>query len=329
MRAVVVGAGAVGVRAARQLLFLGTVDALGIVEPRQARLEAVVASLGEPATPVASPAGADVVLLTGPRGQREQAEAALDAGASVVSVSDDVDDVRDLLALDAEAIERNLHVVVGAGFSPGLSCLLAAHAARSFEAVEEIHVAKVSTGGPACARQHHVALQGPAIEAGAGTWRRHRGSSGRALIWFPDPVCGVDCYRAALAEPLLLAPAFPAADRITARVGANRRDRVTAHLPMLRRPHPEGALGAVRVEVRGRHGEVRSDRVLGAVDRPAVAAGAVAALAARWAVDGRLARTGAGGLAAMVDPGPFLAALADRGVRAAVFEGAGASANQA
>jgi hypothetical protein len=329
MRAVVVGAGAVGVRAARQLLFLGTVDGLGVVEPRQARLEAVVASLGEPATPVASPAGADVVLLTGPRGHREQAEAALDAGASVVSVSDDVDDVRDLLALDAEAIERNLHVVVGAGFSPGLSCLLAAHASRSFEAVEEIHVAKVGTGGPACARQHHVALQGPAIEAGAGTWRRHRGSSGRALIWFPDPVCGVDCYRAALAEPLLLAPAFPAADRITARVGANRRDRVTAHLPMLRRPHPEGALGAVRVEVRGRHGEVRSDRVLGAVDRPAVAAGAVAALAARWAVDGRLSRTGAGGLAALADPGPFLAALADRGVKAAVFEGAGASANQA
>jgi hypothetical protein len=85
----------------------------------------------------------------------------------------------------------------------------------------------------------------------------------------------------------------------------------------------------VRVEVRGRHGEVRSDRVLGAVDRPAVAAGAVAALAARWVVDGRLTRTGAGGLASLVDPGPFLAALAERGVKAAVFEGAGASANQA
>jgi hypothetical protein len=329
MRAVVVGAGAVGVRAARQLLFLGAVDELGIVEPRQARLEAVVASLGEPARPVVSPTNADVVLLAGPRGHREYAEGALDAGASVVSVSDDIDDVRDLLALDAEAVERGLHVVVGAGFSPGLSCLLAAHAARSFEAVEEIHVAKVGTGGPACARQHHLALQGPAVEAGAGTWRQHRGSSGRALVWFPDPVCGVDCYRAALPEPVALAPAFPDAERITARVGANRRDRATAHLPMLRRPHPEGELGAVRVEVRGRHGDVRSDRVLGAVDRPAVAAGAVAALAARWAVDGRLTRTGAGGLASLVDPGPFLAALADRGVKAAVFEGAGASANQA
>jgi len=332
VRVVVVGAGAVGVRAARQLLFLGAVDSLAVVEPKRARLDAVVESLGQPA--VAAPdvataaAGADVVILAGPRGHRAAAEAALDHGASVVSVSDDVDDVRDLLALDAEAVERGAHVVVGAGFSPGLSCLLAALAARSFEHVEEIHVAKVGAGGPACARQHHVALQGPAVESAGGVWPRRRGGSGRALIWFPDPVCGVDCYRAALPEPLVLTPAFPGIERVTARVGANRRDRLTAHLPMLRRPHPEGSLGAVRVEVRGRQGQVRSDRVLGAVDRPAVAAGAVAALAARWVVDGRLTGTGAGGLASLADPGPFLAALAGRGVKAAIFEGAGASANQ-
>ena len=54
----------------------------------------------------------------------------------------------------------------------------------------------------------------------------------------------------------------------------------------------------------------------------------VLALAARWVVDGRMSWTGAGGLASLVDPGPFLAALADRGVKAAIFEGAGASANQ-
>ena len=333
MRAVVVGAGAVGVRAARQLLFLGAVESLVMVEPKQARLDAVVESLGAPATAATdlAPAagGVDVVLLAGPRGHLAAAQAALDAGASVVSVSDDVDDVRDLLTLDAEAVERGLHVVVGAGFSPGMSCLLAALAARTFEHVQEIHVAKVGAGGPACANQHHVALQGPAVEAGAGTWQRRRGGSGRALIWFPDPVGGVDCYRAALSEPLLLGPAFPSAGRVTARVGANRRDRLTAHLPMLRRPHPEGSLGAVRVEMRGRQGQATNDRVLGAVDRPAVAAGAVLALAARWAVDGRLVRTGAGGLASMADPGPFLAALADRGVKAAIFEGAGASANQA
>jgi hypothetical protein len=333
VRAAVVGAGAVGVRAARQLLFLGEVDSLAVFEPKAGRLDAVVASLGDPARAASGVTDAvedaQVVILAGPRGHRVAAEAALDAGASVVSVSDDVDDVRALLELDAEAAELGRHVVVGAGFSPGLSCLLAAHAARSFEEVEEVHVAKVGTGGPACAHQHHVALQGPAIQFANGTWQRRRGQSGRSLIWFPDPVCGVDCYYASLPEPLLLEGAFPKADRLTARVGANRRDRLTAHLPMLRRPHPEGALGALRVEVRGRQGQVRGDRVFGAIDRPAVAAGAVAALAARWAVDGRLARAGAGGLATLADPGPFLAALADRGVKAAVFEGSGASANQA
>ena len=64
--------------------------------------------------------------------------------------------------------------------------------------------------------------------------------------------------------------------------------------------------------------------MVGAIDRPAVAAGAVAALAARWAADGRLSRPGAAGLASLVEPGPFLAVLAERGVKVAVFEGAAA-----
>jgi hypothetical protein len=90
---------------------------------------------------------------------------------------------------------------------------------------------------------------------------------------------------------------------------------------MLRRPHPEGAIGALRVEVRGRRGSARDEYVLGAIDRPAVAAGAVAGLSVGWIGDGRLRRYGAGGLAELADPTPFLASLAERGVKAAVFEG--------
>jgi hypothetical protein len=56
------------------------------------------------------------------------------------------------------------------------------------------------------------------------------------------------------------------------------------------------------------------------MDRPAVAAGAVAALTATWATQDRLARTGAAGLAELVDPVPFLSELRRRGVRAAVFQ---------
>jgi hypothetical protein len=329
VRAAVVGLGAVGARAARQLLSLGPLDELVVVDADGAKAAAGAATLGQPA--VAGAVGevppsigpGDVVVLAHPGVHHDLARTALARGAHLVSVADGVDEVQALLALDGEARTREAHLVVGAGFSPGLSCVLAALAARSFEQVTEIHVAKVGTGGPACARQHHRALGGPGLDWRDGEWERRRGGSGRELCWFPDPVLAVDCYRAALPEALLLAPAFPAAARVTARMGATRRDRLTARLPMLRRPHPEGGLGALRVEVRGVQGRALDDRVLGVVDRPAVAAGTVAALAARWALDRRLGRPGAAGLAALVDPGSFLATLADRGVKVAVFEGAG------
>jgi hypothetical protein len=332
VRIVVVGVGAVGSRAARQLL---AADDLALVDVNRARMDAVAASLGRPAHAAPwSPAtfdGADVAVLcheSAPGAHRAAAEAALERGAHVVSVSDSLEDVMALLALDAEARERGLSVVVGGGFSPGLSCLLARHAASEFSSVTEVHVAKTGTGGPACARQHHAALAGEAADWREGAWVRRRAGSGRELCWFPDPVGGLDCYRAALPEAVLLRPAFAelcggsSPGRITARVSASRRDRVSARLPMLRRPHAEGGIGAIRVEVRGRRGAATDALVLGAIDKPAVAAGAVVAVAARWAASGRLARAGAGGLAELVpEPVAFLRELAERGVRAAVFEG--------
>ena len=77
----------------------------------------------------------------------------------------------------------------------------------------------------------------------------------------------------------------------------------------------------MRVEVRGRSNGRGSVLIYGAMDRPAVAAGAVAAVASRFIVNGALRRFGAAGLAESVDSLEFLAELARRGVRAAVFEG--------
>lgn len=326
MRVLLLGAGAVGGRAARQLASVDGVEALVVADRDRARVAAVTASLGAPSIggewSDAALDLADVVVLATGGEHRRWAEQALEHGTHVVSVSDAMGDVRDLLTLDAEARERDLSVVVGAGFSPGLTCVLARHAAVGFDAVDELHVAKVGTAGPACARQHHDALAAAALDWRDGAWVSRRGGSGRELCWFPDPIGPADCYRAALPDALLLAPAFPGVGRVTARVGATRRDRFTARLPMLRPPHPEGLVGAVRVEVRGRRGSARDVRVLGALDRPGVAAGAVAALAAQWAVGGELARPGAAGLAELVgEPVPFLGELARRGVRAAAFEG--------
>jgi saccharopine dehydrogenase-like NADP-dependent oxidoreductase len=323
VRALVIGAGAVGARAVRQLVESPDVDEVVVADTDAAREEAIVASSGDKAVPGAADSAADAVLIAAPCGAHAAlARRHLEAGRPVVSTSDSITDARALLDLDGLARASGVPLVVGAAFSPGYSCVLARHAATSFTTVTEIHVARTGTGGPACARQNHDALTGESIDWRDGDWQHRTAGSGRELCWFPDPIGPEDCYRAQLPDPLLLVPGFPGVDRVTARLSATRRDRLSAHLPMFRKPHPEGLVGATRVEVRGVRDGVTDALVLGALDRPAVATGATAAVALRWAQAGRLP-VGASGLVAVDDPVAFLAELVVVGVKAAVFEGSG------
>ncbi|MGH9266693.1 MAG: Gfo/Idh/MocA family oxidoreductase, partial [Acidimicrobiales bacterium] len=271
MRVAIVGAGAVGLRVARHLSDAPGMERLAITDTDAGRAGAVAASIGSPAGAAALLPnlfnGSDVAVLCGPSGggeHRRWAEAALEAGAHVVSVADGIDDVRALLELDLEARERNLAVVTGAGFSPGLSCVLASHAGTELTAVDEVHVAKAGTGGPACARQHRQAQRTGASEWRDGAWIRRRSGSGRKLCWFPEPVGGRDCYRAGVADGLVLVPAFPGVSRVSARVAASHRERLASRVGVEPRPAASwlglvkaantDRLGAVRVEVRGRVG---------------------------------------------------------------------------
>jgi hypothetical protein len=334
VRVAVVGAGAVGARAARQLVSVDGIERILVASPSVTRREQVAEAIGPVAIPIdanldtISSGGCDAAVIAAPAGSHGAiARHLLGADMHVVSVSDAVTDVEALLDLDSEARERGRAVIAGAGFAPGLSCALARHLAGLFAEVTEIHVAKVGTGGPACARARRRALVGPAVEWRDGAWIEHGAGSGRALCWFPDPIGGRDCFRAALPDPLLLAPAFPRVERVSARVAATLGERAIARVPDLRRSRPRspamGDLGAIRVEVRGRTSEGgRGVRVYGALDRPGVAAGAVAAVACGAATAGRLERWGAGGVAELVDPRAMLEELARRGVKAAVFEGA-------
>ncbi len=195
--------------------------------------------------------GASIAILALPSPHQWLAAELVQRGVGVVSVSDDVDDVRALFDLDDHARNFGVPLVIGAGMSPGLSGLIARFLAVQLASVDEIHIALHGTAGPACARQQHRALSGRSIGLHDAVWTTRPAGSGRELCWFPEPVGAYDCYRAELASPLLLGAAFPDASRVSARVSANRRDRLTARLPMLSPPHREGGVGAIRVEVRG------------------------------------------------------------------------------
>lgn len=334
MRVAVVGAGAVGSRVARLCLSAG--HDVTVVEERPKVAREVVKSLGDEVKAVVLPLiwsdarkqryeetarEADTVILAGGKDHESLAKVALESGANVVSVSDDVDTVLALLRLDDAARKNKRVLVAGAGFSPGLSCVLAVHARGMLDSVEEILVSKLGTGGPECARQHHRALRSPSLNYVNGGWDHVPGGSGRELNWFPDPVGGQDCYYAKLAEPALLYHAFPSVQRVIARVAATRRDQATKWLPMMRKPHPEGLVGALRVEVRGAIEGERRAVVLGVLDRPAVAAATVAVVAGEFASQKTLT-IGAGGFASLLkESTPALRRFAEMGLKVAIFEG--------
>jgi hypothetical protein len=326
MRVAVVGVGAVGARVARAFLGDDHTGAVLLDDPDDKRRAEVLDSLADGRVEDVTGRRVrdiqpDVVVLAQPTGDHvARAEEAIAHGAHVVSLSDDVGEVRALLAQDHLARHAQKALVVGAGFSPGLSCLLAVHAAAELTHVDEVHVARVGVGGPACERQQQRALHALSVDWRDGEWQERPGGAGRELCYFPDPIGGVDCFRAARPEAMLLVPSFPEATRVTARLGTSKANPVRARLAPRRRAS-EGPPGAIRVEVRGSDDDGYRSIVLGCMDRASVAASAVAHLCGVAAGTGTVRRLGAGGVAELLEARPTLQLLADAGVRCARFEG--------
>ena len=262
----------------------------------------------------------DVLFLCTPSGQHlEYAHRAARQGISTISTSDRISDVIGILSLGDLARENHCTIIAGAGFSPGLTCVLSSFASESFDVVDEIHIAKDGTGGPACARQHHRAMKRPSLDWRDGKWVRRPGGSGRELVWFPEPVGGADCYRAALPDAALLQPLFPQVSRITARLSATRQDRFTSWLPMLTPPHNDGGIGAVRVEVRGQLNNRRETRVLGVAAPPSTLSAIVGEAALPYIQASNF--YGAGGLASIVPAEEYVNKIRQNGVRIFEFDG--------
>jgi hypothetical protein len=322
-----VGVGAVGARAARQLVETPGIDRLLIADARPARVGEVAEAMGDKAeivdwqagTPL--PAGVDTVACAVPSGDDITiARDALDAAVPCVSASDDTLTIQGLLELDASARDMNVPIVVGAGLAPGLSDVLVRHAANSFDTLDDVNIARWGAAGEASASSVRVALadRGAELRDGAVVELRKRG--GEELVWFPNPVDARACEPVANGLELLL-HAVPNLARASIRFG--RAEKPSRSWP--RRQDPINEWGALRVEVWGTRGALREPAVFGAIDRTATAAGTVLALSAA-ALAGALPTLvrptpGAWGLGGVVEPRAFLAELARRGVKVAVFEG--------
>jgi hypothetical protein len=323
------GVGAVGIRAARQLVDTPGLDSLLIAARGFSYADDVAASLGaraeaielRPEDPL--PTGVDAIATALPAALvADRATRALAAGVPFASTVDDADAIDALLELDEPARHAGVLLATGCGLAPGLADVLARHAADALDAVDEIHVARAGSAGPASTAAVRRSRREPAVEWCDGEWREERHPTPE-LVWFPDPIGARECVPVTVGVALLVG-AFPGVRRVTVRLAEPLSRRLT--WPGRRGLDEEW--GSTRVEVWGWRGQARESMVYGVIDRTAIAAGTVLAVtAARLAgiAPGLAARNGpsagAHGLAALVEPVPFLAELARRGVKAAVFEG--------
>ena len=158
-----------------------------------------------------------------------------------------------------------MHVVIGCGLAPGLSDVLARHAAGALDTVDEIHVSRLGRRrrplrGVGASR----ADRDPGLEWRDGAYLHDR-SQGAQLVWFPDPVGARECELVATGVELLVA-AHPGVERVTARLGApveSARPQL-ASVPTATRPHRGVGLGPGRglgpAGRRARRARLRGDR---------------------------------------------------------------------
>jgi hypothetical protein len=322
--ALVIGVGAVGSRAARQLSDTPGIDRVLLADRDDTQAVEVAEALGAdaqaidfaPGDPI--PPGVDVVATALPAGvDHAVVTAAIAAGVPVASSDDEHDALEQLRALSPNARSASVTVAIGCGLAPGLADVLARHAAAMFEKVDEIRLARTGWAGPASVATVRHERRSLVHTWHEGTWREEH-PPGHQRVWFPEPIGGRDC-KPVTGGTSLLVDAFGSVPRVAVQLGEPpRRGRLR------RKFGDEGEWGAARVEVWGRRDGTLDCAVYGVVERTAVAAGAVLAVSA-----GRLAgvlspavdEPGVHGIAGLMEPVPFLAELAQRGVRAAAFEG--------
>ena len=322
--ALVCGLGNVGRRVARTLVDGDGIDTVVISDRRANHRDRAMETLGSTASianwPVteATMREADVVVTAlADSHDLIVVELAIRCGTNVVSVSDHPDVMLGLQNFDARAIDRGVTVVGGCGLSPGCTEILARHGASLFDSVDEIKIARAGAAGRASLAAVHEQRRAVPVVWRKGWWRE----TARLVeqVWFPEPIGATECQVVRGANDLLASYLGASVDLTTLWADVKR--------PALMHRHDEG-LGGIRVEVWGVRDGHRDVVVYGIVDR---VSSMVAALAG-WTAEQLAAAPGGRGygippagvhsVAEVVDVRDALRALGDRGVTAAIFEGA-------
>lgn len=281
-------------------------------------------------------------------------KAAIEAGVPYVDIDDDHDATTAALELDGEAKKAGIAVIVGLGWTPGITNVCARHGTSKLDRVDEIDIAWAGTAADSAGYSviYHVwhALSGMVPMYLDGEWRDvPAGSEGR-MIDFPQPVGEVECFYCGHPEPVtiprfikgvkavtlrgafypeLLAQAVAAITQLglastePVKVGEasiSPRDFITAFTHSVEDIFRMGVepCSGTWVEVRGEKGGNPTRYTYRAADRMYRQTGGPASIGAQMLARGEIKAKGVLAPEACIDPAPFFAQLAKRNI--AIYE---------
>jgi len=275
-------------------------------------------------------------------------QAAIAAGVSLVDVSDDWEATLEILDLDDAAMAAGISVIVGLGASPGVTNVLARHAADKLDRADEVHTAWVmrgsDLGGPALSAHLLYSLPDRAFVFTDGAMREVRPFvDGRETLDFPE-LGDVAVAHIGHPEPFTLsryitglhyaddkAAFLPAElDHTIVELGKVARSGIAVRVdgrvvdPMQfastylynlgKSMTAECHTGALRTEVRGELEGKRTRIIYSAAGRIGIGTGVPASIGAHLIALGKITKSGVFPPEACIDPEWFLAAVATRDI---------------
>ncbi len=121
--------------------------------------------------------------------KRSSPKAAIVAGVSYVSICDDHDAAQDVFALDNAVKERGVTILTGAGWTPGLTNILAKKGVSMLDEAKKIHIAWVGAladaDGVASLLSCAAYLHRRGSDLSQGRHKTVRAGTGKEIVTFP------------------------------------------------------------------------------------------------------------------------------------------------
>lgn len=229
--------GAMGRRAAQALARSPEVSELTLTGRNEEQVRALAAELGGPSRGVALDVIDHNTLVATLKGHHVAAgaigpyylweipiaKAAIEAGVPYVSVCDDHDAAQQVLKLDEAAKKRGVTVLTGAGWTPGLTNILAKKGTAILDEARKVHIAWAGAladadGTASILHALHI-FTGKVPSFIGGKHLEVQAGSAAEIVTFPKPIGPVKVYNTGHPEPVTIPRFIEGLEEVTLRGG--------------------------------------------------------------------------------------------------------------